>query len=474
MNKLYYQPEGGWVGDIMPCYHNGQYFLYYQCDKRDPAPFPNGNPFGWSLVVTKDMIHFEDYGEVLKTGPRNTREECLYAGSVIHANGCFRAFYTGRCEGWYGPEHPPAEAVMFATSDDGIHWRKKEELTFTAPEGYEKDYFRDPYVFYYKEDDTWIMILPARKDEGPAIRRGVMLYYSSSDLEHWDFQGELWYPEMYHLLQMPDLFKIGDWWYLLFSEYCDERKTRYRMSRSIHGPWHVPPDDSLDSRCFYAARTIVVGDERYIFGWNPTRMDDLSMWIWGGTAIMHKIEQRTDGTLGVLIPPQYEAVFAPKAPLQLRELHLSRMDGCDEHTVLDDSSRNFRLDWKFKLHDNTQSFGIRFYMNSEQDIGYTFEFRPNENLVVFDKLPMQKWFSYMNMGMQRSLKMMQDRTYSASLIVDNDLAVLYVDDVAFDVRMCEKPGSELRMFVNAGSVAIFDIRQYGMGGICRSSLKMAK
>lgn len=290
-----------------------------------------------------------------------------------------------------------------------------------------------------------------------------MLYYISSDLEHWDFQGELWYPEMYHLLQMPDLFKIGDWWYLFFSEYCDERKTRYRMSHSIHGPWHAPADDSLDSRCFYAARTISVGDGRYLFGWNPTRMDDLSMWIWGGTAVMHKIEQRTDGTLGVLMPPQFEPAFVPMNTPLPKELCLTRMEGCDEQTVLDDSGHNFRFDWKFKLNDNTQSFGIRLYMNSEQDVGYTFEFRPNEGLVIFDKLPMHKWYAYMNMEMQRPLKMLRDQTYTVSLIVDDDLAVLYVDDVAFDVRMCEKPGVELKMFVNAGSVDIFDIRQFEIG-----------
>lgn len=136
------------------------------------------------------------------------------------------------------------------------------------------------------------------------------------------------------------------------------------------------------------------------------------------------------------------------------------MDGCDEQTVMDNAGHNFRFDWKFKLNDNTQSFGIRFYMNSEQDVGYTFEFRPNEGLVIFDKLPMHKWYAYMNMEMQRPVKMMRDQTYTVSLIVDDDLAVLYVDDVAFDVRMCEKPGAELKMFVNAGSVDIFDIRQY--------------
>ncbi|MFQ9441331.1 MAG: ABC transporter permease subunit, partial [Acutalibacteraceae bacterium] len=98
MNEIFFRPEGAWVGDCMPCYHNGIYYMYYQCDKREPKPFPNGEPFGWSLAVTENLIDFHDYGEVLHKGEHGSREHCLYAGSVIYALGKFRAFYTGECK----------------------------------------------------------------------------------------------------------------------------------------------------------------------------------------------------------------------------------------------------------------------------------------------------------------------------------------------------------------------------------------
>ena len=47
--------------------------MYYQCDKREPKPFPNGEPFGWSLAVTENLIDFCDYGEVLHKGEHGSR-----------------------------------------------------------------------------------------------------------------------------------------------------------------------------------------------------------------------------------------------------------------------------------------------------------------------------------------------------------------------------------------------------------------
>ena len=52
MNEIFFRPEQAWVGDCMPCYHDGSYYMYYQCDRREPKPFPNGEPFGWSLAVS--------------------------------------------------------------------------------------------------------------------------------------------------------------------------------------------------------------------------------------------------------------------------------------------------------------------------------------------------------------------------------------------------------------------------------------
>lgn len=58
MNEIFFRPEGAWVGDCMPCYHNGIYYMYYQCDKREPKPFPNGEPFGMVIGSNRKPDRF--------------------------------------------------------------------------------------------------------------------------------------------------------------------------------------------------------------------------------------------------------------------------------------------------------------------------------------------------------------------------------------------------------------------------------
>ena len=93
MHKLYYQPEGVWVGDIMPYAEDGEFFVYHQRDTRDPVPF--GQPCGWALAKTEDFVKYKDLGESLKRGSDTDPDQFIYAGSVFRSGGKFHAFYTG-------------------------------------------------------------------------------------------------------------------------------------------------------------------------------------------------------------------------------------------------------------------------------------------------------------------------------------------------------------------------------------------
>ena len=73
MYQLYYQPEGIWVGDIMPYGKEGQFYVYHQRDTRNPGPF--GEPFGWALATTKDFVDYKDYGERMKKQISSSMQE---------------------------------------------------------------------------------------------------------------------------------------------------------------------------------------------------------------------------------------------------------------------------------------------------------------------------------------------------------------------------------------------------------------
>ena len=115
---------------------------------------------------------------------------------------------------------------MHAYSDDLVTWHKTQDaLTFTPQEGYDPDDWRDPWVIRDEENDQYLLILGARL-QGPKDKtdRKKLLNSTSKDLKNWKFEGDFWAPDLYTMHEMPDLFKIGDWWYHIVTEYSDRSK----------------------------------------------------------------------------------------------------------------------------------------------------------------------------------------------------------------------------------------------------------
>ena len=193
---------------------------------------------------------------------------------------------------------------MHAISDDLQHWARVEGELVPPQPGYDPDNWRDPFVLRDDDRDRWVMILGARKDEDTIGVSGRTVWFTSTDLERWDFQGDFWAPDLYTMHEMPDLFWMGDRWYLLTTEYSDRSKTIYRSSPGIEGPWSAPVDDAFDGRSYYAARSASDGEHRYLFGWVATKEDerDLGAWQWGGTLVVHEVLPRPDGSLAISRP----------------------------------------------------------------------------------------------------------------------------------------------------------------------------
>ena len=199
MYQLYYQPEGIWVGDIMPYGKEGQFYVYHQRDTRNQGPF--GEPFGWALATTKDFVDYKDYGESLKRGTDEEADQFIYAGSVFETEAGFHAFYTG-----HNPKKMPKEAIMHATSMDMKEWTKISEDTFFADEQYSGDDFRDPYVIYNEDYNEYWMLITTRKNNS-----GAIALYTSDDLRVWKDQGILFKNDMGtdSNLECPTLIKYG-------------------------------------------------------------------------------------------------------------------------------------------------------------------------------------------------------------------------------------------------------------------------
>ncbi len=456
MHKLYYQPKGYWFGDCMPFGKGDTFYLFHQRDTRKPGPF--GEPFGWDLATTRDFVSYEDKGEAIKRGSNADQDQFIFAGSIFEArDGTYHAFYTG-----YNRDYPkkgkPSQVLMHASSSDLVHWMKsKELLTLTPQQGYDPDDWRDPFVLWNEEAGEYLLILGARKIDGGKKLNGCTVQFTSKDLKNWTFKGEFWAPHIYTMHEMPDLFRIGDWWYLVISEYSDKNKIVYRMSKGLSGPWIAPTDDAFDGRAYYAGRTFCLNRQRILFGWVPTKEanDDRNNFEWAGTFVAHEVYQRTDGTLGVRPPETIWNAF--KAGDTISDVHLKTTDSRAMKTMSDKCGDLFRFEAKVIFGKGTRSFGVKLLEDKASGEAYQFLFQVGENKYTFEKTPNQPWFQCMNIGLERPIVLESGKEYILRLIVDDTIATMYVDGVAMNTRMYTRPGDALSMFVTDGDLTIKEI-----------------
>lgn len=317
--SYFFKPQIGICADFIPFFENGTYYLFYLKDYRDVKTHGEGTP--WCLVTTKDFVTFEEHGEILPRGGIDDQDLYVYTGSVIHAEGQYHIFYTGH-NPYFRAAGKPEEAIMHAVSNDLLHWIKKPEDTFFAPtESYEPHDWRDPFVFFDEESQEYHMLLAARCKEGIPRRRGVTALCASKDLKEWHSMQPMWTPARFVTHECPDLFQMGEWYYLLYSEFSEEKVTRYCMSRSLDGPWISPVDDRFDGSAYYAAKSAGDKKHRCLFGWIPSRCNDSDdgEWQWGGHLCTYELLQRADGTLYTCLPQEIVQSAISKGELQRGE-----------------------------------------------------------------------------------------------------------------------------------------------------------
>lgn len=299
---IYYKPAVGYVGDPMPFYDpiSGDFKILYLQDYR-PNQAVTYHPI-WG-VSTKDAASYTSLGELVPCGAENELDAALGTGSAIYNDGTYYIFYTAHSP---NPNTTAGinEAVMLATSKDFKTWTKNREVIVSGGETYSNVDFRDPFVF--KGDDNLFHMLVSTRQNG----KGVLAEYTSSNLLDWQDAG-VFMPMMWdRFYECPDLFKMGDWWYLVYSEQHDAiRRVQYFKGRSIDelkactandaGIWPDAHEGYLDSRGFYAGKTASDGTDRFIWGWNATKAGSVITGNadWAGNLVAHKLIQHADGTL---------------------------------------------------------------------------------------------------------------------------------------------------------------------------------
>jgi beta-fructofuranosidase len=444
--SFFYKPQDAWAGDFIPFYANERYYLFYLQDWRNKEKFGEGTP--WYLITTQDFVHFDEHGEMLARGSREEQDLYVFTGSVTRGEGRYHIFYTGH-NPYYRKAGKPEQGVMHAVSDDLLHWQKIPEDTFFSPDGkYEPNDWRDPFVFWNEDAKEYWMLLCARLKDGPSRRRGCTALCASKDLRKWQLREPFWTPALYFAHECPDLFKMGDWWYLLFSEFSEASKTRYRMARSLKGPWLTPRDDCFDGRAFYAAKTASDGNRRFLFGWNPTRTGgkDYSAWNWGGNLVVHEVYSERNGSLAVRVPEGVDHEFENPKSL---EWNLRATDSF-KWQLAGAMPDLCKIEARVDFEKSTRGCGIMLRCSDDAEAGYYVRVEPAANRLVFDSWPRPGDIPFV-VELERPLDL-SGLSVEIKMIVDGSIGVVYVNDrIGMNVRMYNLTGGSWGVFVNQGA-----------------------
>ncbi|MGO2663099.1 GH32 C-terminal domain-containing protein [Mycetocola reblochoni] len=459
----FYRPDGAWIGDVIPYEQDGTFHLFYLHEtRRRPA---EGMP--WHLITTEDGVSFAEHGVALASGGPSSDDFNVYTGSIVlDDDGVHHMFYTGQNPERRGADGLPLQLVMHATSTDGMtSWQRHPEDTFGAGEGYVAADWRDPFVFRDPETGLWRMLITTGSTEGPSRRRGVVAQCTSTDLRSWRPAPAFWAPHRALAYECPEVFQWGEWWHLVVSEFTDAFTTRYRMSRSLDGPWIVPEHDSLDGRAFYAAKSAARDGRRLFFGWISTREGDVDdgAWQWAGTLSVLEAEQRPDGTLAFHPTAEQRDAYGEGTELLPSGTVLSAPDGYAELIADGTAPAAFRLVARFDVDETTRECGVLLRAGADGDDAYVLRLEPRRNRLVFDRWPRrqtgtEQWQISGDVPFVVELERpvtLGAGSHVLDVIVDGDICVATVnDEVVLSTRLYDRASGRVGAFVGEGTATL--------------------
>ena len=390
----------GGVGDPMPFYDakNSEFKVLYLQDFVENKPFCF-HPY-WG-VATKDGASYTSLGEILSAGTNNYQQDAALGTGCCYyneADGLYYIYYTGE-----NSNCKDRQVVMRATSPDFKTWTRDNLWQLHGPDyGYNGTDFRDPQIF--KADDGLYRMIIATKPEAGG-NNGWFAEFKSEDLKNWENVGHfnmVWD----RFCECPDIFKMGNYWYLVYSESFKtswSRKVKYMMADSwenlkkcFNDPGANWPKDGregvLDTRAFYAGKTASNGTDRYIWGWCPWRQgadnDEKNINVgagdgnepkWGGALVCHKIQQNENGTLQLVAVPALDSKYNKPADatiMQSEGYADGKLSGEDAYVLFSRLGYHNHISLTVKTEGKTDKFGISVFRGTTPDYYYTMVVNP--------------------------------------------------------------------------------------------------
>ena len=433
-----------YVGDTMPFYENGSYYIYYLKDGGDSY---NHSVY---LITTTDFISYQEYEKpVLESSRDASQDFWIGTGSVVKVNDKYLFFYTGHNS---SPAMEYKEEILLAEGSSPYNFEKKTGWEIIPPSDLgQKNDFRDPQAYYDAESDKIIMTVTASK--GNVAR--ILKYSMNKDLSDIKYEGIIFSDptKKFWNLECSDTFKIGNYYYITYSAQDDT--LWYAISDKAYGPYRNAK--RLDSKLFYAAKHVEATSNYYMVGWarrseSPSSTQEVS--AWAGNLTVQKIVQKEGGQL--LLAPVEAITKQFKTKEKLTGKKNMQIEAGSLYTYEDLAlcPESFCLEGKFE-YSGKGSFGLAFDYNGRQNKYKTISISPADN-------KLQLFFNEGNtLIAETEVELTEGNKYSFSYIQDGSVGIFYINNQAsLTVRLYGVTGNPVRLFAEANKVKFTDLRQY--------------
>jgi beta-fructofuranosidase len=464
--QIFYKPANGITGDPMPFYDEQE----KKFDVFLLTSTPNSS--GVHLTKTKDFASFEQLSSVINIGNSESWDAGIGTGSCMKNGTQYVFFYTGFSK------HTPSSVVLKATSGDLQNWTKASSFRIEAPNGFEQGEFRDPCVYFDDTRGKYVMLIGSRKAGKAAIAR-----FQSGNLNDWQPIEEIVAttsdnPQVFEIetdswiTECPDIFKMGDKWYLVFSRLNRDmhRKTFYRIADNPNGPWRICRDadghhETFDGLYLYAAKTVSDGANRYISGWASTgqQFNAIGELDWGGCLITHKIVQQSSGKLYPTIPAAVDDKFSE--PVEYKDLkQIGNVSGGNGNftlnggkVVFNRNTSSVKIEMTIDASATTKKFGIAFgaYENQQDTYDIMFDLTANNRY----ELPALFMYHGSEEHNFTPLIVPQNKIFDVKIILEKSLCVMYVNNnVSFTNRISNMNQNPWMIFADEGTAKFLNVK----------------
>ncbi|MEH2939630.1 hypothetical protein [Lawsonibacter sp. JLR.KK007] len=439
-------PDGGeqpYVGDTMPFYEDGVYYIYYLKDKGDSR---NHSIY---LATTTDFVRYTEYDEAILESTPGAQDDWIGTGSVVKVGEKYYLFYTGHTDG----PMEFKEKIMVAEGDSPLAFTKRPDWELIPPEelGQKRD-FRDPQAYYDPDSGNITLTVTAAQD---GVAR-ILKFTLSADLQTSTYDGIIFSDptERFWNLECSDTFRLGDTWYLTYSGQDDT--LWFASSDTPYGPYGEAK--RLDGKLFYAAKHVEDGVNSYMVGW-ARRSEVMSSTVgvtdWAGNLAVQKMIQKENGDLALAPVDSVAEGFTARRALAAKKPEvLVKAKDSYVYTDVFTCYESFLIRGEF-CYEKEGMFGLSFDFDGDPGLNKFIGVNPTEH-------KLQLWFNEGDtLIAETAAELQPGKTYSFTYIQEGSVGVFYIDGAAaLTVRLYGASGKPVQLFAKDNSVQFTSLEQY--------------